>query len=229
MGLQVKWSVYICIMQLNRLSNPYPLYGSVIALFLVLSAFITKGSEVLWLNGLHNSALDFFFRNITYLGEGILLAPLIIITLFVKFRYTMIGLLTAVLDAGIVSLFKRLLLYGLPRPRQVLDESLLHFVPGVEVHYINSFPSGHTATMFSLTLVVSLMIRKGSATLALAGLAVLVGASRIYLAQHFLIDVAAGAAMGFVSVFLADKSISHFKGAQWLDKRIPLGWKSNPI
>jgi len=98
----------------------------------------------------------------------------------------------------------------------------LHFVPGVEVHYINSFPSGHSATIFSIAVLVALMIQKRAYHVALLLMAVLVGASRIYLAQHFLIDVASGAAMGFVSVFLADKFIAIFKNAHWMDRRLRL-------
>lgn len=57
-----------------------------------------------------------------------------------------------------------------------------------------SFPSGHAATgaAFATTVVLEM----GPVGLPLAGLAVVVGYSRVYGAVHFVSDVAAGAAIG---------------------------------
>ena len=60
-----------------------------------------------------------------------------------------------------------------------------------------SFPSGHAllSTVFYLTLAI-LMTRKLSIRLAAAGLAFLIGLSRVYLGVHYPTDVLAGFAVG---------------------------------
>lgn len=61
-------------------------------------------------------------------------------------------------------------------------------------HYL-SFPSGHTTTAFALAVVLAHFFPGGRALWFL--LAVLVGLSRLYLVEHFLADVVAGAGLGF--------------------------------
>ncbi len=71
-------------------------------------------------------------------------------------------------------------------------------VPGVTVHMHNSFPSGHTATAFAMFTILALIAKSKATQLYWLLLAVLVGISRMYLAQHFMEDVTAGATIGFV-------------------------------
>ncbi|WP_431111603.1 phosphatase PAP2 family protein, partial [Winogradskyella poriferorum] len=66
---------------------------------------------------------------------------------------------------------------------------LLHLVEGVKIRYVNTFPSGHTATIFYLTSFFALLSRNRTACWVLVVLGFIVGVSRIYLVQHFFVDV----------------------------------------
>lgn len=165
-------------------------------LLVSLAVAIPKGTDVLLINGAHTPILDMVFATITNFGSGLVLIALLIWSLFVQFRVSLVIATGAILHGLLVLVFKRILFAGMPRPTAVLDQALIHFVPGVQVHQMNSFPSGHTATVFLAAFLVGYLVRKKSIVVAMLLLALLVGISRIYLAQHFLMDVAAGSVIG---------------------------------
>ena len=68
----------------------------------------------------------------------------------------------------------------------------------------DSFPSGHTTMAFALATSLSNEIRRPWATAGLLTLAAGTGWSRLYDNQHWLSDVAAGAAVGITSAQLID-------------------------
>jgi len=190
--------------------------GSTVVCLILISIVIEKGSEVVWINSLHNRFLDIFFYLITSLGNGLLVIPFLMIGLMYKFRFAVVSAISFSLLGVACPLFK--FLFNQPRPIAILDNTALHFVPGVVVHSHNSFPSGHSATIFCLTVLIALSVRSRRATLFLILLASLVGLSRIYLLQHFLIDVAAGALLGSsigLSVWLVVRKFNQ----PWLDAR----------
>jgi membrane-associated phospholipid phosphatase len=87
-----------------------------------------------------------------------------------------------------------------PRPwKEIQNHSLIHHVWFVQPWLISSFPSGHTATAFSIYLIFCLLIRRWWWLGAGLVYALLVGYSRIYLAQHFPFDVAAGIVVGILT------------------------------
>ena len=109
------------------------------------------------------------------------------------------------------------------RPVAFFDESIhLNFVDGVDVHSSNTFPSGHTATAFALfaLLYIALNNRSIIISTSLFILAFLVGLSRVYLLQHFIVDAYFGAILGvlsvalglfFMHVFFNNKKLDTFK------------------
>lgn len=107
----------------------------------------------------------------------------------------------------------------------MLDNSLLHFVPNVDVHSFHSFPSGHTATMFCFAVLLSLLLRKRWISIVLLVLAVLVGYSRIYLLQHFLMDVAVGAAVGVIVTWAVWWFFESARLPGWMDQYLKLNAK----
>jgi membrane-associated phospholipid phosphatase len=129
-------------------------------LLVLASIFVAKGDDVLWINGHHSYFLDNFFVTITGLGAGLLFIPLVIALLFVRFKYAVLTVLVWVGHGVICSVMKRGLFGYLKRPKELIDNSLLYFVPDVDVHSHFSFPSGHTATIFCLAFLLSLLIRK---------------------------------------------------------------------
>ncbi len=193
-----------------------------LALLLVAgSILIPKGNEVLWVNGNHSPFQDWFFSRATLLGEGLVLIPIFIVLLFVRFQYALAFVLVTISNGIIISFFKRVIFSDLKRPITFLDNSLLHFVHGVSVHSSYSFPSGHTATAFAIATALALCIKKKSWTIILLFVALLVGYSRIYLLQHFLIDVTAGALIGAATPVLV-MELNALKKKPWTQQRIQI-------
>lgn len=98
-------------------------------------------------------------------------------------------------------------------------ESHLHLVDGITVHTYNSFPSGHTATAFAFALLIAVLVPSTLLTLVCVAAALLVGYTRIYLGQHFPIDVAGGMIVAAVSI-----TLSVFI-QRWFDRRARKSYK----
>lgn len=156
------------------------------------------GAFLLWLNSHANSFLDFVFRWLTHIGDGLFAVFLILVLLFFyRIRYG-IGLLLAFASSGILSqLAKRTI--AAPRPRSYfLDFESLNLIPGLYYSSSFSFPSGHTATAFAVFTFLALLTRNKALQVFYLLLAALIGISRVYLLQHFLVDVVTGALLGVV-------------------------------
>ena len=98
-----------------------------------------------------------------------------------------------------ISLFFKFILFPeAPRPIIYFEPGLLKIVSGVDVLSMNSFPSGHAMAAFALGAFMSLMLQSNNySSMFLIG-ASLTALSRIYLSQHFLIDVMAGSLIGVI-------------------------------
>ena len=205
----------------------YTVYACTLVILFFLSIIIEKGNDVLFINGNYSSASDEFFRSITHLGDGLVFIPIVILALFIRFEY---ALMCAALTLGnglLVSIFKRLLFPGMLRPKNVLDNEILHFVPGVDVHGVHSFPSGHTTTAFCIALFLTLITRNQVVGLVTLVIALLVGYSRIYLLQHFLVDVAAGAVIGCFTTYMVWQLFKNANKPQWMSAHLSINIKLN--
>jgi len=152
---------------------------------------------------------------LTVLGHGLvavmLLAPFL--------RHAPWVLLAGLYATPAASLFswagKRLA--SAPRPAAVLDPALVH-VQGMLLRGNNSFPSGHSITIFVVACVVVLGLPAGRGrTAAVIGallLALSVAASRLMVGAHWPSDALAGAALGTVAGVLGT----------WAARRWPL-WR----
>ena len=79
----------------------------------------------------------------------------------------------------------------------------LHLVEGVKMSEIQSFPSGHTGTAFAILFLLATFTSKSWLQVTALATGILIGFSRLYLSQHFLPDVVAGAVVGtFTSLVL---------------------------
>ena len=189
---------------MSYLRNPFG-YGVFLLLVAggVLLLTFDKGFFVLLLNDHHTLLLDAFFRNITYLGDGIIFVPLFIGTFVYRYYYGIVTLFTS----GLVLLFsqglKRTFFSGWPRPTAYFDFPVqFNFVENVEVHASNTFPSGHTMTAFAAFFLIAVIINRKSTYLLFFLLALFAGISRIYLLQHFFVDIYFGSILGILSVLL---------------------------
>jgi membrane-associated phospholipid phosphatase len=178
-----------------------------VALLLLISSFsIGKHKLFLALNFDGGKIVDLAFRYLTHFGDGLIWIPLFLFVIFVMKRKDVIPLLVSsfILSTLFTQLLKRFIFPGELRPIKAIDEnSLIHIVEGVKVHSLNSLPSGHTATAFCVYLIFCLLIRKPWWVVIGFILAVIAGYSRIYLAQHFAVDVATGIIIASISIWLS--------------------------
>jgi membrane-associated phospholipid phosphatase len=146
---------------------------------------------------MHTKWLDQVFIKFTFLGDG-LFSIIIAAFLFLvrKLRRLSLYIIITYLVSGIAALvLKRI--FMAPRPREIINSHLYtSFLNGITGSGWDSFPSGHTTSVFALATVLALNINKKSWGLLFLIMAIITGYSRIYLGQHFLQDVLAGAVLG---------------------------------
>jgi membrane-associated phospholipid phosphatase len=188
---------------------------------MLLHLFIGPVSSVVLINGLHNKLLDYLFKYITNLGDGIVLIPIALLMLFKGLYHSISFIIAALLQGTILIICKKILFTASARPIQYLQHETVHFIPGVVVHHWNTFPSGHTTTAFGMFILLALVLHNASISWFLLFIAVLVGISRIYLLQHFALDVAIGGIIG-IGTSLASFYwiITNQNKPQWMHKRI---------
>lgn len=164
---------------------------------------------------------DLFFKYITEFGGFI---PFVIIAglLFYKVGDALFLLVAELFTAALVFPIKQLA--SAPRPSLFFHthfpDVMLHQVDGVTLHQMFSFPSGHTATVFSLMLGLTLIFQKRTwLSVCFFVLAVLTAYSRIYLSQHFAEDVLLGSFIGVVMTLVA----------YWLYQRKSYTWQEKSL
>lgn len=192
-------------------------------LFLILGLFVLvltkKGDFLIWLNTYHNKAMDLFFKYWTHLGDGLVFAFLGLWFLLTSYYRTLVLIVAVIIQTIIIQGMKRFVFGDFVRPKLYFDNfESFYQVPGVEIHSSNSFPSGHTATAFTVAVLLSLIIRKSSVTGILMVMAILVGISRVYLLQHFFIDIYFGSMIGFLIGLI----VYLWMGSSGLNNRISL-------
>lgn len=172
---------------------------------LVLMVYIPHGDEVLFFGTYRSTFLDLLFKTTTLLGEGypFVLAGAVLWRIRRKYPWdiTLLGFCITIVSYLTKTLFAQERPVAFFQNTGKLD--LLVPVEGVVVHGGNtSFPSGHTMAAFGLYTFLTLLTRgRDLLSLFWLFLALMVGLSRIYLAQHFLRDVLAGAFIGAVIAF----------------------------
>lgn len=193
----------------KNIGNWYIFYYLIITSICGLIFFsFEKGDLELFVNSHHHSFLDHFFMFITVFGDGAMLIPIIIMLSIYRFSYAIFMLWTALFHLLFVSLGKNLIFKGTPRPAEFLKDVDFYQIPGFEIHHWNSFPSGHTATAFAMTCGLAFLFSKNKKLqLSLLAMGCLIGFSRVYLMQHFFLDVWAGSLVGVGSA-LAGREIT---------------------
>ncbi len=180
--------------------------------------FQSKADIHIFINSHHSAFADVFFKYVTYLGEGWLFLTAIPMALFVSSRSGIHIAFTGLFTLLLTALFKQVLFEGEPRPVEYFKNMYdLYVVPGVDLHSWNSFPSGHTMAAFSIYLALATWAKSRWLILLCFLTAFGVGYSRMYLSQHFLIDVEFGAILGIASASLGFY-ISTLFTSQKLDK-----------
>jgi membrane-associated phospholipid phosphatase len=183
-----------------------------------------KGPSHLLVNQWNSPVMDTFFKYITYLGDGAVFALVIFVLAFVRFGWALYELMAALMTLVIDLIAKQILFHGMPRPTKYFEnQETLHLVEGVKMHSSNSFPSGHTITVFAIFMILVLIVKNKYLKFLFVMIGILAGFSRVYLSQHFLGDVFSGAIIGSLiavcSCALAD-AMHIFKKSTWVDKNL---------
>jgi membrane-associated phospholipid phosphatase len=183
----------------KQIGSPHYLFG--LGLFFLLSTILlflkTKAESFLFLNSYHTEILDAFFYRYTFLGDGLFAVLLsVVLFFFLKTQRLSIELLVSFIVSGLLAqLFKNIFKH--PRPSAFFTpDQYPYFFKGLSINNHVSFPSGHTTTAFAVTFILASYTKNKMLQILLLILAILAGYSRIYLAQHFLEDVLAGAILG---------------------------------
>lgn len=184
-------------------------------IYILAGAFLIyhypKGEFELLINAEYSPFLDFVFKFWTYIGDGLTLTGVVFVLLFVNYYFCIVGATVGILHSIVIQIMKQKIFHEAPRPFlffKTTPNLTIHLVDGVDIYEHNSFPSGHTSTAFAMTtfLLLIIFIRFGSVKpiiqFALFTVAFFVGASRIYLFQHFFLDTYVGAIIGIGCAFL---------------------------
>ena len=204
----------------NKYKFSFILYGLVLLTGIVLAFSIPKLELHQLINNSHTEFQDWLFRTITWLGDGWFAVIFSIFFLLIRFRYFFMLILSFSISGLLTQFFKRVVFPDILRPSAFLDQmSDLSLVSGINLYQSFSFPSGHTTTAFAVLLLAGFILeRKGGFFLAMI-LALLTGFSRVYLSQHFLVDILAGSVIGTLSAlffYWYFRSLKH----EWLDLSI---------
>lgn len=175
---------------------------SALFLVLILSFFYLDIPAALWFHRFDGTSSYRFFKLISLLGEsqwylaGGLLLYLALRKKKPAASATGLLLFSSVAFSGLSADIIKVLL-GRARPKLYFKEALYGFDFLHVEHAWISFPSGHSATAFSVAWTLSLAFPQYR-PLFLA-IAVLIAFSRIATTQHYLSDVLAGALLGAAS------------------------------
>jgi len=192
---------------------------------LIILSFWNKETVHLWSCQHHSPALDVFFSWSTNIGDGLFVILIAIILLFYRMSDGLFILSTYSISAVIAQIIKHLV--NAPRPLAFFhDELKLHVVHGVKLLMANSFPSGHSTSAFALFLTLSIIIRYNGLQIFFFICALLVAYSRVYLSQHFLMDILVGSAIGVGTTLIYLTYHLRIKET-WLSKPIYTLWNKH--
>ena len=170
----------------------------------IVLLILGKRDTFIIINGTYNQELDYFFQYITFLGDGLIYIPLVLYSFFYNRNFLVPVLAGIIICTIITQLLKNVVFPNDLRPLSLeVEKVFIHKVQGVPLHRMHSFPSGHTATAFTMALLLSSIVKKRVWAFVLPMIAFLVGYSRVYLAQHFPTDVCAGMVVGIISAYLS--------------------------
>lgn len=152
-------------------------------------------------------SFDQFFIHFSWLAEWALIIFALSIALITDWKR---GLWMSILLG-----FQALTVLGIkiwinaPRPIEI-DAKLIRKIPNLEFHHWQAFPSGHTAVGFFTMGLLAVCYpnkykNKYLVYMILSAMALCMGYSRMYLAQHSLIDVCAGGTIALAFLYFGHR------------------------
>jgi membrane-associated phospholipid phosphatase len=189
---------------------PYSIARSsafIIAIILLASsAFWGRIPVFLFLNRDFGTIADTVLFGFTYLAEGWMWIPYLIIVGWFFKKDKAIIVYSFVVSTLLTQIPKLLLFPNITRPiASGIAPNLMHTVKGVTIHQLSSFPSGHTATAFTIFLLTIYIFDRTKMILIGLLYAMLCGYSRIYLGQHFPMDVGGGIIVAIMTIEISKR------------------------
>ena len=189
----------------------------------VLLLIFRKGELLLELNSRYSENGGEIFAWITRLGEEHLaVAVVILLLVFHSYRAAIFTASATIANSLLTAFFKQVVFSNMDRPATIFKDLELQFTEGVRMHHHFSFPSGHTSEAFALFSALAFIFHKNkTAGIVFFSLATLAGISRMYLVQHFMMDIYAGAFLGtIVSILFYHLYYERMKQGNKLDGRL---------
>lgn len=195
--------------------------------------WVPKGDLHLFLCSPHTPARDHFFRYYTTVAEWLPYFICVGLLLFSKIGNGVFASACMILSGLTTQLFKHII--NAPRPvtwfASMFEDIELPLVEGVRMNTWYSFPSGHTTSFFALAFMLCIILTKESSPvtnrksqivlqLFLVFLAALGGYSRIYLSQHFAMDVLGGIIVGILISILCYAVLHRYEDKKWYNHRL---------
>lgn len=172
---------------------------------------IDKEQLFLLINNSYNPFLGQFFRFYTHVGDGLFFIGLVLVMLFINYYFALVTLTCYLIPSLISQLLKKLVFASSLRPVKYFEgKQILQLTEGVINHSYNSFPSGHTLTAFAMFFLLSMMSQNKLLQVIYFFLAVLVGLSRIYIAQHFVEDTYFGSLIGMILTYFICLGLNNY-------------------
>jgi membrane-associated phospholipid phosphatase len=188
-------------------------YSCWLIIAFALSLFYSQPTLSMYINNFRFPWSDFFASYITHFGDGLFAVFVSVLCLLINRKIGLLIILSYLFSAAITQTLKHTIFADAGRPIQFFQQTnLVHFIEGVTMHSHNSFPSGHTTSVFALCSMLSLCFQKSPFQVLFFLIALTAGLTRVYLLQHYLIDVIAGSFIGVLSsillyYWLKDKAI----------------------
>ncbi len=198
-------------------------YLVVVSIALVFKLFYTKEEIFLYINSRNSQLGDTLFPYITHIGDGIFIILCTILLLWYSYRYALLSLLIYTISSQLVQVLKRVFFSDFQRPSKYFEGIAdLHFVDGVKLHQMMSFPSGHTTSVFAFMTFLAIITKNKALGIVFLLLACVVSFSRIYLSQHFLEDTIVGSMIGMLSAFIITYVLQRYSWykSPWLDQSL---------
>lgn len=181
-------------------------YARTLSLFLAIiligsSLIHTRKAIFLLLNHDLGPIADHFFKTLTLFAEGWIWIPYFIIVYGWLKKDARFILINFVLSTLFTQVPKNIFFDAVSRPiASGMPASEIHTVVGVEMHSWNSFPSGHTATAFTLYILSTYLFPHKIIFYLGLLYAILSGYARVYLGQHFPMDIGGGILVAILSL-----------------------------
>ena len=190
--------------RLVRANWPFLLPYSMLLFGLGVSQILYRqGIILLEINRYYSSGADLFFKYFTYLGDGVFCVGVGVLLLFWSKLKGALVIASYAISGIFAQLIKNFGFPKEPRPVEYFSGMIqsLHTVAGVELSHWNSFPSGHTTSAFALFAMLAVWAKSPLLKFLCLVVAVAVAFSRMYLLQHFLVDVYAGSILGTLTAW----------------------------